>query len=58
MTRQNNTNEQIQQLAQMVPMQRLATPDEMAEFVFFLGSEHNTYITGQALPIDGGFTSQ
>ncbi len=38
----------------LIPMKRLATTDEIAEFVFFLGSTHNTYITNQVLSISGG----
>lgn len=58
MTRKNNSPEQISALCQQIPMNRLGTPDEVADFVFYLGSEQNTYITGQTLAIDGGFMSQ
>lgn len=58
MTRQNNAPGQIADLCKQIPMQRLGTPDEVADFVFYLGSEQNTYITGQTLIIDGGFMSQ
>ena len=58
MTRQNNTPGQISDLCKQIPMQRLGTPDEVADFVFYLGSEQNTYITGQTLIIDGGFMSR
>jgi 3-oxoacyl-[acyl-carrier protein] reductase len=36
----------------------MANPEEIAEFVFFLCSENNTYITGQKICIDGGYTAQ
>ncbi|MDX1947666.1 MAG: SDR family NAD(P)-dependent oxidoreductase [Pirellulaceae bacterium] len=55
LTRQNNSPEQIATLASLTALKRLAQPEEIAELVLFLGSETNTYITGQALPIDGGF---
>lgn len=58
LTRQNNTPAQIEALCAQVPLGRLATPDEIAELVFFLGSEQNTYITGQTIIADGGFTIQ
>lgn len=56
LTRQNNTPEQIKLLANQTPLKRLASPEEIAEFVYFLGSEKNTYLTGQSIAIDGGFT--
>lgn len=56
LTYQNNTEEQLKKLCADVPLGRLAAPREIAEFVYFLCSEKNTYITGQSLSIDGGFT--
>lgn len=38
-----------------VPMQRMGTPEEFAAAVVFLASEPAAYITGVALPIDGGW---
>lgn len=58
MTSQNNTPEQISELCSHIPLNRLGTPDEVADFVFYMGSEQNSYITGQALIVDGGFMSQ
>lgn len=55
LTRQNNTQVQIEALAQQLPIHRLATPSEIAELVFFIGSEKNTYLTGQNVVVDGGF---
>lgn len=37
-----------------IPLKRMGTPEEIANAVYFLGSEQNTYITGQVLNIDGG----
>ena len=58
LTRQNNTQEEIEKISQTLPLRRMADPQEIAEFVFFLGSEKNTFITGQKIAIDGGFTIQ
>lgn len=57
LTRQNNSLEQIQELVNQVPLKKLALPEDIADFVYFLGSEQNRFITGQVIPIDGGFTS-
>lgn len=56
MTSQNNTPEQITKLAEALPIKRLAQPREIAEFVYFLASEKNSFITGQTIFIDGGFS--
>ena len=39
-----------------LPLRRHAEPDEVAPSVAWLASEHNTYITGQVLGIDGGLS--
>jgi len=58
LTRKNNTPEQIRELARNLPLGRLGRPDEIARAVYFLGSDQNTFITGQSLTVDGGFTAQ
>jgi 3-oxoacyl-[acyl-carrier protein] reductase len=44
----------IAELTASVPMQRVATPDEIAGTVAFLASEDAAYITGAVIPVDGG----
>ena len=39
------------------PLRRLARPDEIAEVALFLASDRSSYVTGQTLFPDGGFTS-
>jgi 3-oxoacyl-[acyl-carrier protein] reductase len=56
MTSQNNTPEQIKVLSESIPVKRLAEPKEIAEAVYFLASNKNTFITGQTLYADGGFS--
>ncbi len=58
LTRKNNTESQLQELASQTALKRMAMPSEIAEFVAYLCSDKNTYITGQALMIDGGFSAQ
>lgn len=58
LTKQNNTEEQLEAIRNTIPARRLAEPDEIAEVVAFLCSERNTYITGQVIIVDGGFTCQ
>lgn len=56
LTRQNNSKEDLKRIAGTIPMGRLAQPQEIAKLVAFLCSDDNTYITGQVLVADGGFT--
>ncbi len=39
-----------------VPSRRLAKPEEIAELVAWLVSEQNSFLTGQCVAIDGGFS--
>lgn len=48
--------EGIAELTKQVPIGRLGKPEEIAEFVVWLASPKNSYISGQNLVIDGGFT--
>lgn len=58
LTRKNNTAEEIEEISRSIPMRRMAEPEEMAEIVYFLCSEKNTYMTGQKITVDGGFAEQ
>ena len=56
LTRQNNTTEELAEIARSIPLGRLAHVEDIASVVAFLCSEENRYLTGQALVVDGGFT--
>lgn len=43
-----------QQRRQHIPMGRLGLPEEIAALTAFLASDEASYITGQAIPVDGG----
>lgn len=58
LTRKNNSPEQIEKICEEIPMGRMAEPEEMAEVVYFLCSERNTYLTGQKITVDGGFSGK
>jgi 3-oxoacyl-[acyl-carrier protein] reductase len=45
-----------EQIAQLVPLSRAGTPEEVADLVGFLMSEKAGYITGQVIPVNGGMT--
>ncbi|MDJ0846878.1 MAG: 3-oxoacyl-ACP reductase FabG [Myxococcota bacterium] len=43
-----------EELARLVPMQRLGTPEEVAAVVGFLFSDDASYVTGQVVSVNGG----
>lgn len=46
--------QQLQQMASVHPMARIGEPEEVARAVLFLASDEASFITGVALPVDGG----
>ena len=56
LTKKNNTPDEIKRISADIPAKRMAEPCEIAEAVYFLASEKNTYLTGQKILVDGGYT--
>lgn len=56
LTRSSLSVDEIANLSSNVPLNRFAEVDEIARVVAFLASTENTYLTGQNLVVDGGFT--
>lgn len=50
--------ESKQALAEMTPMKRLGQAEEMAKAVLFLASDDSSFMTGNYLTVDGGYTSR
>ena len=47
----------VDRYAQKTPMKRMGTPEEIAGAVVFLSSNASSYVTGQNLLVDGGWTA-
>jgi NAD(P)-dependent dehydrogenase (short-subunit alcohol dehydrogenase family) len=56
LTRRILGEQQIRELEQTVPARRMASVAEIAAFVAWLVSPANSYITGQNIAIDGGYS--
>ena len=52
--RQQKDPQIFQKLARWYPLGRVAEPEDVAKAVSFLASDDASYITGVALPVDGG----
>jgi 3-oxoacyl-[acyl-carrier protein] reductase len=57
LTKASLTSEQREEMQIRIPLGRFAQPEEIAKLAAFLCSPENTYLTGQNILIDGGFTN-
>ena len=58
LTKKILTSSEINKLKKQVPLNRFADVEEIVSSILFLIHENNTYITGQNIIVDGGFTSK
>ncbi len=49
-----NSPEQIKEIEAMIPLGRLAEPDEVADAVAYLVSDHARFVNGAVLSVNGG----
>ena len=53
-----SSEEVLAGVVQGLPMRRIASPEEVADVVSWLLSEQSSYVTGTAMPVDGGWMSR
>jgi len=53
----DTTPEILEQFGRVHALKRIGEPEEVAQLVLFLASDDSSFITGQAIAIDGGMTA-
>ncbi len=58
MGKDGHYDENVARLARSYPLGRIAVPEDIAPAVLYLASEESSFMTGQYILLDGGFTIQ
>ncbi|MGD0855768.1 MAG: SDR family NAD(P)-dependent oxidoreductase [Dehalococcoidia bacterium] len=53
---QPDNGEMLKRLAELVPLHRIAEPDDVAAVILFLASDMSSYVNGASIYVDGGVT--
>src|SRR6185369_17586196 len=56
-SRKQHTGERREAWQRAVPLGRYGAPEEVAGAALFLASDDASYVTGQTIAVDGGFTA-
>lgn len=57
LTRKNNDQKTIRAFEERIPLGFMAAPEDIAKAAYYLCSPDNTYITGQDIVADGGYSA-
>jgi NAD(P)-dependent dehydrogenase (short-subunit alcohol dehydrogenase family) len=55
MAARGGAEQRLKGAAEVIPLGRTGTPDDIAKAVVFLASDDSSYIAGTKLFVDGGF---
>ena len=47
-------NKNLSERTKLVPMKKMATPNTIADYIYYLSTEQNQFITNEVIKITGG----